>query len=364
MDGINNIPIKLNNARAWRAYLGGSLLNQFHGLKDNEDGHFPEEWIMSNVSARNLGRESILEEGLSKLSANEAISLKSLIDAEPSAFLGVEHVKKFGDQTGVLIKIIDSAERLPVQVHPDRRKAKELFQSDYGKTECWHILGGRNQNGNTSCVYFGFKEGITREHWRKLFEKQDTAGILDCMHRFEVKKGDTILIDGGIPHAIGAGCFLVEIQEPTDYTFRVEKKTPSGFQLSDDMCHQGIGYDKMFDCFQYGGMSKEETYHRWFIKPQLQEQQEGGSITALLGYENTEYFKMNLLVVEDELTIKTNSTFSGLYILQGDGRIITDTSCEELCKGNQFFIPASTEKFTLKRIGYEPLKIIQCFGPK
>ena len=78
--------------------------------------------------------------------------------------------------------------------------------------------------------------------------------MLEWMHCIEVHKGDTVLIQGGVPHAIGAGCFLAEIQEPTDYTVRTERITPSGLKVADTMCHQGLGFQKMFDCFHYEGV--------------------------------------------------------------------------------------------------------------
>ena len=83
---------------------------------------------------------------------------------------------------------------------------------------------------------------------------------------YTVKKGDTFLIEGGIPHAIGSGCFLVEIQEPTDYTVRNERVTPAGLQISDFMCHQGLGFDKMFDCCEYEGYTIDQIQDRWNIK--------------------------------------------------------------------------------------------------
>lgn len=61
-----------------------------------------------------------------------------------------------------------------------------------------------------------------------------------------------------MPHAIGAGCFLVEIRAPTD-TIRVERTTPSGFAVADSMCHQGLGFEKMFECFHYEPHSRGES---------------------------------------------------------------------------------------------------------
>ena len=146
MEIRKDYPIRLTGSRAWRTYFGGKLLEQFHGAKTGEDDHFPEEWIASLVAARNAGREE-LTEGLSMLADRPSVSFKELIESDPAGYLGEEHAVQLGATLGVLVKLIDSAERLAVQVHPDKEKARELFHSEYGKTECWHILGGREIQG-------------------------------------------------------------------------------------------------------------------------------------------------------------------------------------------------------------------------
>lgn len=357
--------IKLSSARAWRTYLGGKLLDKLYGLTGTEDGHFPEEWIMSVVSARNAGREDIKDEGLSMLAGvTPPVSLKSLIESNPVTYLGKEHAACFRNNTGVLVKLIDSAERLTVQVHPDRPTAKELFQSDFGKTECWHILGGRIIDGQMPCIYLGFKPGVTREQWQDLFEHQDLPGMLNCLHRFQVHNGDTFLIEGGIPHAIGAGCFLVEIQEPTDYTIRVERATPSGFQVADFMCHQGLGFERMFDCFTYGGFTWEETKKRWKIPPTVLRKDQSGRETELIGYRNTDYFRLTELVIGASLQLDAGASFAGIYVLSGQGTICADGAMQSFQKGDQFFLPAQVKKLTIRKNSDEECRILRCFGPK
>ena len=73
-------PIQLKSARAWRTYLGGKLIDELHGVKNAKDTNFPEEWLISTVTARNTGREN-LEEGLSYTTLGP--SLKSLIEEFP-----------------------------------------------------------------------------------------------------------------------------------------------------------------------------------------------------------------------------------------------------------------------------------------
>lgn len=363
MAELYNAPIPLDAPRAWRTYLGGAGLDALHGSPSGEDGHFPEEWIMSVVAARNAGREDFPEEGLSHLREHPETSLKELLESDPEHFLGAAHAHDHGAQLGVLVKLIDSAERLTIQVHPDRATAMELFRSPFGKTECWHILGGREINGEKPCIYFGFKEGITREHWKHLFDVQDIPGMLDCLHRFEVQPGDTILIEGGIPHAIGAGCFLTEIQEPTDYTIRVERTTPSSFPVADSMCHQGLGFDTMFDCFHYQGYSREETQRRWFLQSGTREAGNGAVIEDLVRYSDTPFFAMRCLNIPQTLTLQ-NERFNGLYVLKGAGTLHCGGTTCTLQAPQQIFIPAAVQELHFAAENNEPLQILQCYGPQ
>ena len=133
---IINQPIFFERNRTYRVYLGGKL---FEGLFGDapEDSHFPEEWIMSTTAARNAGREHIQNEGMS-IEVSSGRFLKDLIEEHPEDMLGKAHLDTHGATTGVLIKLIDSAERLSIQVHPNKEMARTWFHSDYGKTECWH----------------------------------------------------------------------------------------------------------------------------------------------------------------------------------------------------------------------------------
>ena len=337
-------PIRLDRASAWRTYSGGSLIEKLYGRDGMPDTNFPEDWIMSTVRARNAGREDIVE-GLSTVFGSDT-SLAELIEKHPLQMLGERHVERFGKSLGVLVKIIDSAERLTVQVHPTRDQAKTLFGSEYGKTECWHILGGREIDGEPPCIYFGFKEGVTRETWKRVFDTQDIAAMLDCLHKFEVKAGETFLIKGGVPHAIGAGCFLVEVQEPTDYTIRTERITPRGVPVADFMCHQGLGFDKMFDCFDYHGASAEQILEKYRIQPRGED---------ILGYLDTEMFALKKIDIDGSAVIESGGSFSGIYVLEGEGRLGDDL----LSPGSQYFIPYAAEPFTISG----RLTLIRFYGP-
>ncbi len=338
-------PVKLARAGAWRTYTGGSLIEALHGNPGTPDSSFPEEWMMSVVAARNSGREHIVE-GLSMVEGTD-VSLQALVESNPIDCLGKAHVNKHGATLGVLVKLLDSAERLTVQVHPTRERAMELFSSPFGKTECWHIIGKREIDGVKPCIYFGFKPGITKEKWQDIFMRQDIPAMLDCLHSFEVEVGDTFLIEGGIPHAIGAGCFLVEIQEPTDLTIRTERVTPSGLLVADSMCHQGLGFERMFDCFDYTGYTAEETCKRWKI-PRHEH--------TLVGYGNTPMFQLDELKINGQEIVCAEGKFSGLYVLEGEGYV----NGEKVFAGAQFFIPAVCGPFTIEG----NMRVIRYFGPE
>ncbi len=348
-------PISLRPTRAWRTYLGGKLISKLHG-EDDKDDHFPEEWLMSAVSARNSGREHIIE-GLTYLTHADC-TLKDLIEAYPTQMLGKDHPANCGNSPGVLVKLLDAAERLTLQAHPTRETAAKLFNSPFGKTECWHIIGTRVIDGQEPCVYFGFKEGITREYWKNCFNQQDIPAMLDCLHRIPVKEGDTFIIRGGIPHGIGAGCFLVEIQEPTDYTVRTERTTPSGLQVADSMCHQGLGFEKMFDCFEYDGLSLENTLASYRVEPQ-EEAYPSHTISHIIHSGVTDLFALDVLKINADAQIPCAGRFSGLYVLEGEGTLngVSIKPCDH------YFIPAACKQLKFGVKEGKTLKLVRCFGP-
>lgn len=349
-------PIKLMPARAWRTYLGGKLIDELHGKTDTADSNFPEEWLMSTVTARNVGREDIIE-GLSE--TEDGVTLKEIVEQDPVTVLGAGHVAAHGPVMGVLVKLLDAMERLAVQVHPTKETARRLFESEYGKTECWHIIGCREGLEEPACIYMGFKEGVTREEWKRHFDAQDIPAMLNCLHRFQVQPGETYLICGGVPHAIGAGCLLVEIQEPTDYTIRTERVTVSGRVVADMACHQGLGFDRMFDVFEYNGLSAEETCRRWKLEGTT-ERVDGTVIREAVGYGDTPMFRLLNMEIKTAYTVEKTDVFSGIYVLQGTGTV----DGKPVCAGDQYFLPASCESFEIRNNGDVPLRVVRYFGPK
>lgn len=344
-------PILLNHTRVWRTYLGGKSLDEMEGKLFPLDANYPEDWLASVVQARNSGREAFKTEGLSAIAGSDNVLLKELIELDSIGTLGYK-----GVSMGFLAKLIDSSERLTIQVHPTREKAKDLFGSPYGKTESWFVLGSRSIEGEIPSVYLGFKPGITQERWKTLCALQDTEGMLESLHRFDIHVGDCILVPGGIPHAIGAGCFLLELQEPTDYTIRVERITPSGLQVADFQCHQGLGFERMFECFDYVGLDRAEAKDRYFMRPEAVHDCVDRITSTLIPYERALYFSMEKHVVSGKAIIPVEvGICSVIYVVSGNA-VLNGMS---VAVGDRLFVPSASNEVTVNG----NVCLLQCFGP-
>lgn len=255
---------QLEPNRVRRTYLGGGRINAFTGFSPADDGALrPEDWTASTVSAFN-GAEEIEGEGLGRLADGRLV--KDVVGPMP-----------------ILVKLLDSDERLVIQAHPTVPFAKARLNSAVGKTECWYFLPGTAPN---ACVYLGFKPGITREKWVKAFEEQ--KGLLEMLHCIPVKTGDFVFVDGGMPHAIGAGCFMIELQEPSDLMVVAERMTPSGRILPDGKIFGGLDTEGMFDVYEYAGLEYEDLCSRYVRRA-------GGECSSarrILGPELTDKFEM------------------------------------------------------------------------
>lgn len=376
MDNITRqasaIPLKLSDDRVWRTYSGGQALEAWRGQADPQDSEFPEQWVASAVQAVNAGREHLPVEGLSKVllpgrDAGEPVTLKQLIESDPAAFLGARHAAKYEASPALLVKVLDSCERLTIQVHPDPEFAMSAFGSRFGKTEAWYILGGRTIDGEPPYVLLGFKPDVTRERWRQLFEEQDIPAMLDALHKVEVKEGDVFLITGGLPHAIGSGCLLIEIQEPTDLTLRTERTTPRGVKLQDKACHQGIGFERMLDCFHYEPTDLEGALRRSKVEPEVLAEQTGGQEIALIQPKHTERFRMNRLRVTGTYAYEKRDSFAVAIIAAGSGRLAYGEASLDVKQGNTLFLPAGLERMSWIREGASPdaeLVVVLCHPPE
>jgi mannose-6-phosphate isomerase len=223
-------PRRLTPTRVYRFYRGGLLIDRMRG-ETGADTDSPEDWVGSVTQASNPGRDEPLA-GLSQL--DDGALLRDAIGADPEGWLGPDAAR---GSTGVLVKLLDAAERLPVHFHPDRVFASEHFGSAFGKTEAWIVLATR---GEESEVWIGMRERVDRDTYRGWIDRQDRARLLNSLHRLPVRAGDVIFVPAGTPHAIGAGALIAELQEPTDFSIVCEWE---GFPIAPDDSHLGLGWD-------------------------------------------------------------------------------------------------------------------------
>ena len=334
--------------RVRRAYIGGKQIDKFTGKKVCEDSNRPEEWLASSVEAFNPDYTFVENEGLSVLENGEFF--RDVLNKDTEKILGKRLNELHSGKASILVKLLDSAERLVIQCHPTIPFAKEHFASDFGKTECWYFLDTQED----ACVYLGFKPGITKEKWISLFEKQDIDGMLSCLHKIPVKPGELWFVDGGIPHAIGAGCFMIELQEPSDLMVIPERQTPSGRKLSDVKLHCGLGFDKMFDCFIYEGFSEEELEKRYLRKSIFKDNQ----MSAIVDKTLTDKFTMNSLRVNGTTEVDLGDTYAVCVVTDGKCTLKCGDEEIELEKGNSFFISANSGKLEV----YGNSDIILCIA--
>ena len=141
MTNYSKKPLELNTPRAWRTYLGGAMIDKLHGVQQMQDEHFPEEWIMSVISARNPGREHITDEGMAYLKNEEGVSLKDLIANDPEGIDKMAAMIKAIMTTGntlLNINIIDTDKIL--EAHKDPMKYPDLVVRVTGFTAYFAML--------------------------------------------------------------------------------------------------------------------------------------------------------------------------------------------------------------------------------
>ncbi len=297
--------VKIKENRVSRTYLGGKNIDKFYGKEQWESTYFPEDWTASVVSAYN-----------STDSKEEGIGVT--LDGERLTDIVGE------DKPKILVKLLDSAERLVIQAHPTVPFAKKFLNSNFGKTECWYFL----DCDEDACVYIGFKEGVTRKEWETAFYENDSEKMLSMLHCLPVKKGDFVFVDGGVPHAIGKGCFMIELQEPSDLMVVNERFTPSGREISEERLTCGLSYDKMFDVYDYTGYSFEGLRAK-YCPPK---KEIGENVFEILGKALTDKFSMYLL--KGFGLLETDKKYRVAIVTSGKGTLNGIAAC----KGDRLFL--------------------------
>lgn len=142
-------------------------------------------------------------------------TLAEVAEAEGEGLLGRAAVSRTGWRFPLLIKLLDCAQWLSLQVHPNDEQAARLEGPGFfGKTEAWHVL----EAAEDARLIAGVKPGTTVE---ALDEAVRSGAIADLSRYVSAKAGDTIFMPPGTIHALGPGLLIYEVQQTSDLTYRV-----------------------------------------------------------------------------------------------------------------------------------------------
>jgi mannose-6-phosphate isomerase len=225
-------PVRLPANQPPRFYRGGTAIAALRGDAPREFG--PEDWVASCTTLH--GEQAA---GLTILPSGEL--LRDAVAAHPANWLGDAHVAAFGPEPALLVKLLDAGQRLPVHCHPSDEFAAKHFRSRYGKTEAWIVVGVTEGAG----VHIGFTEDVAEDTVADWVARQDTAAMLAALNPVTVRPGDTVFVPAGVPHAIDAGVFIVELQQPTDLSVTLEWQN---FLDNEAGGHLGIGFETALGC--------------------------------------------------------------------------------------------------------------------
>ena len=349
MKNVLSKPLFFKDNRVYRVYLGGKGISLLRQREEEQDDFFPEEWIASKVKAINpkyFGER----DGVAVVEGADAY-FDDLLRDYPDLLLG-------GRKYDCLVKYLDSAIRLPMQVHPTKEFAKKHFGSDYGKTEAWLVLATRPN----ATIYFGFNRDVTKEELGALEERSETERDImsSILYKVDAKVGDVYIINAGLIHAIGAGCTILEVQEPTDFTIQPERWC-GDYHISENEEYIGLDKSTALDCFDYS-LVGEKALRGAKVTPTVAYNQDGVVKEELITDDITPCFAENrYTVTTGALTLPYAP--SVWICTEGKGKIVGEGYERTISQGDYFFLPYVAEgKFRI--VADDKIEMIECLPSK
>ncbi|MDR0546024.1 MAG: mannose-6-phosphate isomerase [Dysgonamonadaceae bacterium] len=289
---------------------GGEDICKFKNIQAQQAG-IGESWEISGVA----GDVSVVSNG--ELAGK---SLNELIELSGEKLLGKPVFERFGNTFPLLIKFIDAKQALSIQVHPDDELAKKRHNS-FGKTEMWYVV---KTSGNAS-LYSGFKEEIDAEKYVQSLE-DDT--FINYLQEHQVAPGDVFFLPAGRVHAIGAGCFIAEIQQTSNITYRIydynrKDKAGNPRELHTELAKNAIDY-KVYSDYKLN-YPKGKTGKQNLVE--------------------CPYFNTNLIEAgkNQSLNILHQDTFAIYICLEGRLQLIDNQNNKiEIQQGESILVPAET----------------------
>ena len=284
---------------------GGSRLKTEYGY-DIPSSKTGEYWAISGME----GSSSVITNGKFKGKTLREV-YKNKLD-----LFGNSKEKDFP----LLVKIIDAADDLSIQVHPDDEMGKRLENSK-GKTECWYIL-----NEKPASIVFGLNVKTKEEAIRLIDERRWE----ELLREVPTKCGDFFFVRAGTVHAIKKGSLILEIQQASDITYRL------------------YDYDRKDADGNLRDLHLEKSKEAIKILPEeneIEEINKGGFIEKIL--TSNEYFEVREFEIENEVEFKREKPYLLETVAQGEGKIIIENESYPIKKGDFFILTnkATTYKF-------------------
>lgn len=354
---IINQPFRLLETRVYRPYQGGRLLETFLGKADPQDGFFPENWIVSTTLTNpKFEPPPGSSNGLTMARDRDGrqFVLKELIEQSAEEMLGRSIAQKFGKVLPMLIKLLDTKVQLPVGAHPSRDFVKKHFRQSFGKTEAYYILETRKVEAEEPAVHVGFKRKVSAAEWLALWREYRVSEMLALLHRIPVKAGDCILVRAGTPHAIGAGIFMVELQEPSDVSVVTERER-LGKVFSDAFQTMGMGFEIANTVFDFKKHAlKDLVKHR---EPRARGS--SGKPGRKRIFLEKSFFGLERISVGSAARLTTSAHCTAALVLTGRGVLRAAGVEQEIRQGDVWFLPACLGKFSYETRGPR-LEILHC----
>ena len=244
-------------------------------------------------------------------------SLSELIDVYGNALTGSDYTS---GSFPLLIKLLDAADTLSVQVHPDDTYAARV-ENDRGKTEMWYIIEA-DEGAELIC---GLAEGLTVEDLAKAVK---AGRIEDALHHQKVRPGEVYFIPAGLAHAIGKGILLAEIQQNCDLTYRVydfERRQPDG-TLRELHVEKALDVIRPFSAEEIDAIRYSRT---------------GGVAPSEEVLADCEYFRVERLEARGEaVSVPQEGRMRHLLCIEGNGVLLCDGVRYEVQKGESWLLPA------------------------
>jgi len=309
-----NYPLKFNpilKEKIWGGEKLKTLLN-----KTTDQTNIGESWEISDVQ----GDTSIVSNGTLKGS-----SLSDLIKEFKSELVGKKVYDQFQDKFPLLIKFIDAAQPLSIQLHPNDALAKERHDS-FGKTEMWYVVQADPGSG----LIVGFKKEVSKAEYLDNLKNKTLTEILN----FEpVEEGDVYFISTGRVHAIKEGVLLAEIQQTSDITYRIYDWD----RVDDQGNSRELHTELALDAIDY---KVPDTYKTPYTK----------KLNNTVNIIDCQYFNTNIISLDKEVDIDYSGrdSFVIYMCVKGNSELVfNNDQTETIGKGETVLIPAFLKKITL-----------------